>query len=94
MPPTTPCAFPKRGIASSATTSAAAASASLTRKPVVGVAAIVFVVFMLFILFILINSSGLAANGSRGAGTSNADAAKRLRHRDKSESGWLDGGGP
>jgi hypothetical protein len=40
----------------------------LTRKPVVGVAAIVFVVFMLFILFILINSSGLAAAGPAARG--------------------------
>jgi hypothetical protein len=40
----------------------------LTRKPVVGVAAIVFVVFMLFILFILINSSGLAATGPAARG--------------------------
>jgi hypothetical protein len=47
-------------MASNARTSAATASGSLMRKPVVGVAAIVLVL-VVFILFILINSSGLAA---------------------------------
>jgi hypothetical protein len=74
-------------MASNARTSAAVASASFTGKPAASVDAAAFVVFILFILIPWTASFfGLARCGSLAVDTSNADAAKRLRHSGKFES--------